>query len=1103
MCFNGFCITSTPEFVTSSPSCTKDGEFDLLSKGTIYLYGGVEGIMSDYCSNDYNDKVWEGTCSGYDGGVGFIEKQCPNNYFCYDGACVSTSTPQNSTSTQICYDEDGGLDYYNKGHFVGEMYQPSGNYYHLDSYDACTDATRLSEYFCYESGDEMPKYSAWNSNVPEGVEFGAWHTYNCADEGKICYEGKCIVFGDLGMSAEDIIDQEEQDSAEDLAEEIVGLDDDVDYYYGYGYYGVENTEGNTMGYGYYPIYPQGYGYYAGSSSSGGGGYSYGYGYNYGEQVNKSGKINKALNPKILPDNPLYIFKLAGKGVRSWFTFDQEKKAKLRMRYAAEKMIEANIMIGKGKEETAAKHMRRYIRDVENVQKALAKFEKNDEEKARRLATIAMRLRLKEQVLLGKVEREAPVDRLEGVKEARRVAIEDIKASAEVVEDPREVRRVFEVAMNTSNNPMRSVRNLEILEAVEQSGTSEATRDTVRDLKEQYNSRLEGQATELVERDSDLLSDYVERAGGDEVNYLRVLDNLNERVIDEKVKEEIKSSRERVTDRIENRIVEVKEESRGEAVREILGNLSNEDEGDVRIIREIEERVEEELVVTIREVRVELKQEEELERRRLPESPVVRESAREEVVEDIASDEVLEGVEICGDGLDNDGDGYYDCHDFDCIPETGETYKAEDFCTLKDRQPTCCLYHSDKLWEYERSFDSDTMCIGAGRYPVVSERVCQLMANKVGYSPLDSESLNQITETSSREVEEQIVETERTEEVVRDVEETTEIITETSRPEERVEDVVEIREEVVETRIEEEVRCTEDTWECGDWSDCFDSLQTRTCRLSDDCRYVDTPSPDTRQSCTMRCTEDTWTCGDWSECSESGTQDRTCRLSDDCRYAITPSPDTRQSCTPTCTEDIWDCDGWSDCSESGEQTRTCRMSYDCENDRSATPDETQRCIPSESDLEPGEITRNSDLTITSLTYDPTSITDGDSVTFYATVYNQAEGDASASTAYLYIDGRLQGSLSTRTIVSRASQSLTWTSIWPATAGDYTAQVCADTLDVLVETDETNNCSTVRIIVAEVVRDGRVSLSVGLWEDFVSFFVPVTRAFRFGSEVLNSN
>jgi len=227
------------------------------------------------------------------------------------------------------------------------------------------------------------------------------------------------------------------------------------------------------------------------------------------------------------------------------------------------------------------------------------------------------------------------------------------------------------------------------------------------------------------------------------------------------------------------------------------------------------------------------------------------------------------------------------------------------------------------------------------------------------------------------------------------------------------------------------------------------------------------------------------------------------MSDDCRYASTPSPDTRQSCAPTCTEDTWECEDWSDCSDSGEQTRTCRMSYDCENDRSATPDQTQSCTPREPDPEPEEVTRNPDLTITSLTYDPASVTDGDSVTFYATIYNQAEGDAGASTAYLYIDGRLQGSLSTRTIVSGASQSLTWSSVWPATAGDYTAQVCSDALDVIVETDETNNCSSVRITVAEAVRGGRVSLGVDLWEDFVSFFVPVTRAFRFGSEVLESN
>lgn len=82
-------------------------------------------------------------------------------------------------------------------------------------------------------------------------------------------------------------------------------------------------------------------------------------------------------------------------------------------------------------------------------------------------------------------------------------------------------------------------------------------------------------------------------------------------------------------------------------------------------------------------------------------------------------------EVCTDGSDNDSDGYYDCHDADCT--------SDGACVLKDSQPTCCLYHTSKKASYASNFSLSTMCIGAGRFPVLNETVCKAMSNKVGYS----------------------------------------------------------------------------------------------------------------------------------------------------------------------------------------------------------------------------------------------------------------------------------------------------------------------------------------------------------------------------------
>ena len=1207
-CENGRCA-ATP---TSTPDCyDSDGGINLLEQGYALGYN-EDGVYIN--NNNYDGCInWvDGKATGVkeffcEDNVLFSEEMdCPQDHTCLpNGHCVAAPTSTlafvdwkfdamiltyNYLAFSINNLDSGSVDLSNLYVNVRKYNCPDqegadcfkvGNDYQI----AGTDLDVLGNgYYSFMLDSNFNDYSNFYDWLTQYVTNWDYLQLFIVTSNDINQSNNVINIYplDVDMSAEELIDQEEQDAAEDLAGEIVDLEDEylgrcVDLlqltdtnfdgtvvtsvltpkvYYLYGGYKYEIpsedvyyswfesvtgvvsdidpevlesipeggqvcfnagdlvgdiTFGGGVGYGYGYYGDEqgsdfyGYGYYAGSSGSGGG---YGYGYNYGEQVNKLGKINKALNPKILPDNPLYVFKLAGKGVRSWLTFDKEKKAKLRMRYAAEKMLEAKLV----DPDTAAKHMRRYRRDVEKLQKTLTKVEKNDAEKAMRLRVLAMRLTLKEQVLLGKVEREAPVDRLDRVREARRVALEDIKANAEAIEDPREVRRVFEVAMNVSKNPISSVRNLEILEAMEQSGPSEATRDTLRDLKEQYGRRLEKQVVELAKIDSSLLRDYV-GASGNEVNNMKVLNDLEDRVrdravVDEAVIEEIESSRDRVISRIENKIEEVRERDRGEAIREILGTTSDESEGSVRVIRDVESRIGSELSASVREVRQKLEQD--VEERREEEGLPLASTSGRDVIESYS----------CPSGFVEQDSFTRDCssrpENTVCVSYgDGFVWLIEDGIAGWAKDGERVQIAKGNNLEYHHLLGTD--CIRTARVGTTAEAVDETLSDESGsatHAEVDSdrEPTTREPETEAREEARTYEEpettgdsaTHNTEDATTEVRRTTEDVREATE-EIRVDEPVErdVREEEP-TVIVEETRCTEDTWECADWSDCSErGEQTRTCRMSYDCPTARTATPTQTQSCTPTCTEDTWECGDWSDCSESGTQDRTCRMSDDCRYASTPSPDTRQSCAPTCTEDTWECEDWSDCSDSGEQTRTCRMSYDCENDRSATPDQTQSCTPREPDPEPEEVTRNPDLTITSLTYDPASVTDGDSVTFYATIYNQAEGDAGASTAYLYIDGRLQGSLSTRTIVSGASQSLTWSSVWPATAGDYTAQVCSDALDVIVETDETNNCSSVRITVAEAVRGGRVSLGVDLWEDFVSFFVPVTRAFRFGSEVLESN
>ncbi|MBI2050124.1 MAG: hypothetical protein HYT35_01555 [Candidatus Staskawiczbacteria bacterium] len=103
-------------------------------------------------------------------------------------------------------------------------------------------------------------------------------------------------------------------------------------------------------------------------------------------------------------------------------------------------------------------------------------------------------------------------------------------------------------------------------------------------------------------------------------------------------------------------------------------------------------------------------------------------------------------------------------------------------------------------------------------------------------------------------------------------------------------------------------CQADTWSCSDWSSCSTTSGTRTraCAIVSNCPSVNTPSPETSQSCAAleqplqpdqnSCQADTWSCGNWSSCSASGSQTRTCTKTFDCPLIDTQSPIISQNCS---------------------------------------------------------------------------------------------------------------------------------------------------------------------------------------------------------------
>ncbi|RLG20493.1 hypothetical protein DRN74_05350, partial [Candidatus Micrarchaeota archaeon] len=96
----------------------------------------------------------------------------------------------------------------------------------------------------------------------------------------------------------------------------------------------------------------------------------------------------------------------------------------------------------------------------------------------------------------------------------------------------------------------------------------------------------------------------------------------------------------------------------------------------------------------------------------------------------------------------------------------------------------------------------------------------------------------------------------------------------------------------------------------------------------------------------------------------------------------------------------------------------------------------------------------DLIVEDIIWTPTTINDGDSVTFTATIKNNGTGNASVSFYNtFYIDGNLIGGEWVNGL--SAGNSINVTQTWTATPGNHTIKVKADSEDNIFEAIETNN------------------------------------------------
>jgi hypothetical protein len=265
-------------------------------------------------------------------------------------------------------------------------------------------------------------------------------------------------------------------------------------------------------------------------------------------------------PNILPDSPFYFFKEWGRGIQSFFTFNPIAKARLKEKFANEKLIEVKKMI----EEKKAQ--KRVERAIENYQKGIEEVKKATDrikEKAKENVKVGdfldkfIQHQALHQRLLQRLETQVPPEAFEKIKVARERHLERFGEVMNKLEDRKEKlrERLEKNLEEIKGSEFKGFKNLEILKELEEKVPEEA-KEAIRKARESSLLKLKEKLEKMPSENQERFKEYIEKISGAKEKQMEILENLKEELKEKpEIREKLLQSREKILGEIRERVQE--------------------------------------------------------------------------------------------------------------------------------------------------------------------------------------------------------------------------------------------------------------------------------------------------------------------------------------------------------------------------------------------------------------------------------------------------------------------------------------------------------------------------------------------------------------------
>jgi len=253
-------------------------------------------------------------------------------------------------------------------------------------------------------------------------------------------------------------------------------------------------------------------------------------------------------PKVLPDSPFYFLKNWGRTIRLFFAFNRVRKAELRLKFANEKIVEAEKLV-------------ELKRNPKAIEKVLASFENDiDEisklsgEELKQFSEKLVHQQLLHQKILQRLETQVPPEVLDKIKAQREKHLEKFSQVMQKVEAKEKIAERLENELEKiKGSKFKEFKNLETLDDIEEK-MPEDVKQKIEEKREQMTEKFREKLEGMSDEEKEKFKTYLEQIPGNKLKHLEIISNLEANEISDKLSDALEKAK-------ENKVEEVAEEEK--------------------------------------------------------------------------------------------------------------------------------------------------------------------------------------------------------------------------------------------------------------------------------------------------------------------------------------------------------------------------------------------------------------------------------------------------------------------------------------------------------------------------------------------------------------